>query len=62
MLDEFLKLTNQSVKVASCPTLEVGSILTLIHVACLELGLPVYERDILNSARDNSIGFLTSYR
>ena len=39
----------------ACPTLEVGTILTLIYTASLELGLPIYERDILDSARDNSI-------
>jgi hypothetical protein len=49
-------------KMVACPVLEVGSILSLIYIACQELGLPVFESDILQRARDNSIQFLSVHR
>ena len=46
----------------ACPTLELGSMLSILYVACCELALPILEKDILTSARDNSIGYFTIYR
>lgn len=46
----------------ACPTLEVGSMLSIVFAACLSLGVPVLEKDLLKAAKDNSIQYLTAYR
>ena len=60
--DAFLKSKDTGTSLVPCPSLEVGTMLTLIFVACKELGLPIFERDLLDAARDNSIKYLTAYR
>lgn len=61
LLAEYQELTTEKSQVV-IPVLDAGSYLSIILAACYELELPVYECDLLNAARDNSIQFLTAYK
>lgn len=62
LLQEFDSIYMQTAEIKTCPTLELGSMLCILYLACTELEIPILEKDILQSAKDNSIGYFTHYR